>query len=448
MTTVTRYIGFTNGIQRLNWNGGAATITAHLWGGGGGAGGNDSRAGGNGTGGGYSSVSFNVSAGDIIDVAVGGQGSNGQSGVRGTGGGSAGAGYLAGGQGELFNTRTAIPNEQPPLVPAVYAYSNSAYCSFLNTYGVWQGAPNYVNFNRTYSVNFPTSGVYTFTFSTDNYGYVTIDGQTVISRDSSDPTNYQTSIQVSTYVSAGNHELGINAVNTGGAGSVALTVSGGLVFSGGRGGNAGFSGTSGGGGGGGGATVVLLNNSVIAVAGGGGGGGGGGRNSNGQSAPGPNGQASSGIYAGQNGDDLGGDSGGGGGGGGGLRGGNGGGGIGGDNGAYAGFYGAGDQSPTGVSPANSSSPFYRGGEAYGGTPTSPATAGLAAIVITTEGTSIHYGGQFVGINQTYVNVNGVWKPTQGIYVKDNYSWKSVVGTVPPPFYTIATNIGVNSRTWP
>lgn len=442
MPTVIRNLGYTNGVQRLAWTGPDATITAYLWGGGGGLGGADSQIGGNGSGGGYSTTNFTITDGDVLDVAVGGQGGNGQSGRGSAAGGTAGASYSSGGL--VFNTRTT------PASPAVYPYTNSSYCSFLNTYGVWEQSPGYTYFNRSYTINFPSTGTYTFTFSVDNYGSVTLDGTTIIALSSSSSANYQRSYQAIATVTAGNHTLSINAVNTGGPGSVALLVTGGTVFSGGRGGYAGPSGSSGGGGGGGGATVILLNDSVVAVAGGGAGGGGGGNRGPGQSAPGTAGQATIGTYAGQNGRDHPGDGGGGGGGGGGWAGGQGGDIPGGDFGGYAGAYGLGtavSENPTGTSPAKSNSPYYRAGEARGATQSSGATAGFAAIVIQTTGVNVHDNIQFVPVDQTYIKDSGVWKPVQTIWINSGGSWFPVIGGVPPAFTTVSGLIGVNSRPW-
>lgn len=442
MSTVTKYLGYTNGVQRLSWTGPSATITAHLWGGGGGRGGSDSYQGGNGSGGGYSTTNFTITDGDVLDVAVGGGGGNGQSGRGSALGGTAGASYSSGGL--VFNTRTT------PAVPAVYPYTNSSYCSFLNTYGVWEAAPGYTYFNRNYTVNFPSTGTYTFTFSVDNYGSVTLDGATIISLSSSSAANFQRSYQTTVNVTAGNHTLSINAVNTGGPGSVALLVAGGTVFSGGAGGNAGPAGSSGAGGGGGGATVLLLNSSVVAVAGGGAGGGGGGNYGSGQSAPGSVGQATVGTYAGQNGRDHPRDGGGGGGGGGGWAAGQGGNIPGSDVGGYAGSYGLGtavSENPTGSSAANSSSPYYRSGEARGATASAGSTPGVAVIVIQTTGVNVHDGAQFVPVDQTYIKDNEVWKPVRTIWIKSGSNWVPVIGGQPPAFTTVDGLIGVNSRPW-
>jgi hypothetical protein len=243
MPTTTRVLGFTNGVQRLTWSGPPGTIYAYLWGGGGGAGGNDSSSGGNGTGGGYASTNFTVVDGDVIDVAVGGPGGNGLSRARGFGGGAAGASLAA--NSLTFDTRTAA------VSPPVGVYFNSAWGSFLNTYGIWEAeSAGVTNFERTYAINFPTTGLYTFTFSVDNYGDVSVDGTTIISLSGNSRENYARSYQTTVNISAGTRSVRVRGVNTGGPGSIAVTITGGAALSGGRGGNPGPAGTSGGGGGG------------------------------------------------------------------------------------------------------------------------------------------------------------------------------------------------------
>jgi hypothetical protein len=441
MATTTRFLGFTNGIQRLAWSGPPGTIYAHLWGGGGGYGGSDSGGGGNGTGGGYAFDSFTVVDGDVIDVAVGGPGGNGLSGARGVGGGSAGASLSS--SSLLFDTRTAV------AFPPVGVYFNGNWGSFLNTYGIWEaGSDGFVNFERTYAVNFSTTGLYTFTFSVDNYGDVTVDGTTVISLSGNSRENYTRSYQTTVNISAGTRSVRVRGVNTSGPGSIAVTITGGATLSGGRGGNPGPSGFSGGGGGGGGATGILLNNTLLSAAGGGGGGGGGGRFSAGQSAPGTAGQANAGVYAGQDGQDHPGDGGGGGGGGGGWSGGNGGAIGGGDVGALAGSFGLGlapIENPTGVNPGGRSNQYFASGVAQGASASQPATAGYAAIVIETTGINVHNGGQFIPVQQTYINNAGTWQPVQSLYVKDGDIWKPVAGSLPPVFGLVPDTIGVNSR---
>ena len=159
MAIVVRPAGYTGSLQRIIWNqGNAVPATAYLWGGGGGAGGRDSASGGDGSGAGFSVVNFTVNEGDTIEVAVGGGGGGGQGGSD-AAGGSAGASYVA---DYLFNTRDAATS------PPVYPQFNPLYCTFLNTYGIWTNPTSAAVFDRTYTVNFPTTGNYQFTACADD----------------------------------------------------------------------------------------------------------------------------------------------------------------------------------------------------------------------------------------------------------------------------------------
>ena len=404
-------------------------------------GGADATIGGNGGGGGYAFNNFTVVDGDVIDVAVGGPGGNGLSSATGFGGGAGGASLSA--SMLLFDTRTAA------AIPSVGSYFDPGWGSFLNTYGIWEaGSAGFSNFERTYQVNFPTTGLYTFTFSVDNYGDVAIDDSIVIALSGSSRVNYTRSFQTTVNVLSGLRNIRIRGVNTGGPGSIAVTIAGGATLSGGRGGAAGPSGTSGAGGGGGGATGILLNNTLLAAAGGGGGGGGGGRFSEGQSSPGAQGQTSVGIYAGQDGQDHPGDGGGGGGGGGGWAGGNGGPIGSGDVGAEAGSFGLGsapNENPSNTNPGGRGNQYYKSGAAQGASALQPATAGYAAIVIETTGINVQNSGQFRPIQQTYINLNSIWNPVKALWVKDSGIWKPVAGSLPPVFGVVPNTIGVNSR---
>jgi hypothetical protein len=89
------YLGFTNSNQQLIWTANyTIPVTAYLWGGGGGGGGNDSNPGGSGSGGGFSQVSFFLSPGETLTVAVGSPGRGGASGRGSAAGGSQGASYF------------------------------------------------------------------------------------------------------------------------------------------------------------------------------------------------------------------------------------------------------------------------------------------------------------------------------------------------------------------
>jgi hypothetical protein len=66
-------------------------------------------------------------------------------------------------------------------------------------------------------------------------------------------------------------------------------------------------------------------------------------------------------------------------------------------------------------------------------------------VIETTGINVHDSGQFVPVQQTYVNNGGAWRPVRSLWVKDGGIWKPVAGSLPPVFGTVPNTIGVNSR---
>jgi hypothetical protein len=438
MAIVVRPAGYTGSLQRIVWaQGNNVPVTAYLWGGGGGGGGADSASGGIGGGAGYAQVNFVVNEGDIIEVAVGGKGTGGQSGRGNGAGGSAGASYVT---DFYFNTRDAASS--PPVFPQF----NSAYCTFLNNYGVWENPTSAAVFDRTYTVNFPVTQNYQFTAAADNSAIFYIDGVERFSTNSFTSPYY-----VGFEVPAGNHTIRILGNNSGGPGAVALTIDGGDSYSGGRGGNSGPAGSSGAGGGGGGATVIVLNNAPIAAAAGGGGGGGGGNSgaATGGSAPGPNGQAAPGDNAGQNGTNKAGDGGGGGGGGGGWGGGQGGTTPGGDQGGYAGSYGLTSGTvtadPSGQNPGGTSNQYWRnagvGGVRNGG----DGTTGYAVFEFDVSGIFAHVNGTFNPVREVYVKSNGVWNQVKSAYIKQSGAWIPFNGSTTPQFENVANRFGVNPR---
>ena len=215
-------------MQRLVWpRGQNIPVTAYLWGAGGGGGGNDSRAGGAGSAGGYAEINFTVSEGDVIEVAVGGGGGAGATtpGVGGSPGGTGGASTTS---ATGFDTRSAATS------PPVIAYSNSAYVGFLNQYGVWVNPVSARDFDRSYVVNFPVTANYTFIASCDNFGTIYLDGVPIL-----DVPGFQATYSTTLGISPGLRTVRIIGVNTGGPGAVALTITGGLAYSGGGGGGTG-----------------------------------------------------------------------------------------------------------------------------------------------------------------------------------------------------------------
>ena len=436
---VLRDLGYTGTVESLTWTQGTnVPVRAYLWGGGGGGGGNDSARGGDGGGAGFSLVDFTVSAGDTIQIAVGGSGGPGGSGQSGQGAGPAGGGLVT---IPVFNTRTAVSS------PEVYDQFNSNFGSFLNTYGVWESNKNAQDFDRTYVINFPSSALYTFVAAVSGEALVDIDGVNNFTANSATVPFTQP-----VTLAAGSHTIRIRATRATAPGSVALTISTGQSYSGARGGNAGGSGTSGGGGGSGGATVLLVNNIVIGVAGGGGGGGGGGNGPIGESAPGPNGRATNPETNGQNGTNKNGDGGGGGGGGGGYDGGNGGATPGGDTGGQAGSWGSSYstngsvQNPTGRTAAGVNQPYYSSQRAQGGVNRRTGTTGFAAIEFgPLNGLYVHTSGSFTEVDNAYIKVNGAWTLIQNTYIKSNGIWNAIVGSFSPVFNQSSTEFGVNPR---
>jgi hypothetical protein len=374
----------------------------------------------------------------VIEVAVGGGGAGGPSSARGGIGGVAGGSYVA---DVLFDTRTAVTS--PPVVPS----TNTSYVTFLNTHGVWVNPTTAANFDRSYVVNFPITGIYTFTASADNSAKLYVDDDFI-----GDVPGFTATYTLTTSVLSGNHTVRIVGTNTGGPGSVALTidgqVGGGGSYSGGNGGRPGTSGTSGGGGGGGGATVIFKNGIPLAVAGGGGGGGGGGRNSGGESAPGSRGQAAEGVSAGQNGQDRTTDGGGGGGGGGGLGGGEGGLIVSGDSGANAGSFGLSSspaQNPNGRDPGGRTNLYYTGAAGIGGTGTSNGTNGAAVLLFEVPGVFVHTETSFEPVKQIWIKVNEVWQPVQSTRIKSDGIWKATLDSFTPTFTSTSDEFGVSPR---
>jgi hypothetical protein len=428
-------LGYVPGVQRLVWPSGTdIPVTAYLWGGGGGGGGSDAQPGGSGTGGGFTQVDFLVSAGDVIEAAVGGGGGGGPSASAGGVGGVAGSSYVT---NIVFDTRTAVTS--PPVIPS----TNTSYVTFLNTYGVWVNPVSARDFDRSYVVNFPVTGTYTFTASADNSAQIYVDDSFI-----GDVPGFTATYTLTVSIFAGNHTIRIVAVNTGGPGSVALTIDGGSSYSGGNGGPPGPSGTSGGGGGGGGATVIFKNGIPLAVAAGGGGGGGGGRNSAGSSAPGDRGQAAEGETAGQDGQRRTTDGGGGGGGGGGLAGGQGGFIVSGDSGANAGSFGLSSspaQNPNGRNPGGQDNLYYSGVAGLGGTGAANGTTGAAVLLFQVPGVFVHTGISFKPVNQIWVKVNQAWQPVQATRIKSEGVWTATLDSFVPVFISTGDTFGIASR---
>ena len=435
MASVIRAIGFSNSLQQLVWPTTTSEITAYVWGAGGGGGGNDGSPGGSGGGAGFARKTFTANPGDIIQVGVAGAGGAGGSGSNAQGGGA----------GPSYTTTTVWTTLDLTGSPFIRV-TNSAYVAFLNQYGVWNYTPGASGFDHTVTINFASTGYYNLTGACDNAAAAYIDGVPVL-----DMPGFQATYSARVLVTAGNHSLRLNGINTGGPGSIGFTITGGDSYGGGRGGNSGQYGSSGAGGGGGGASVIFLNGTPIAIAGGGGAGGGGGNTfaATGESAPGSSGQTSVGIYAGQNGQYKDGDGGGGGAGGGGYAGGNGGNIRIGDEGGYAGYYGSslGDTvaNPSGRTPGGVNQPYYSGSVGYGGVNTQGGSSGYVVLDMNVGGGSVKYDGNWESVQTTYVKNSGIWKQVQATYVKTNGVWSPINGSFAPAFTTVSGSWGTDPR---
>jgi hypothetical protein len=391
-------------------------------------------------------VTFNVQPGDVIDVAVGGPGGGGFGNRSGAPGGSAGASL----------TGETVWTTLDALDPGYVRSQNRAYCTFLNQYGIWNDNIYSASFDRTFTINFATSGYYTFTGSADSSAAVYYDGVEILSI-----RGFQSTFNTTIYATAGNHSVRVLAYNSAGFASVGVTIEGGLdSYSGGGGGNAGGSGSSGGGGGSGGATVVRVNGVVLGIGGGGGGGGGAGVRGGGPgNAPGSNGQSGS-ESAGQNGGSHPGDGGGGGAGGGGFRGGNGGY-WGGGPSSFSDTFGQGGSfgsssgwdiaDPNGVTPGGTSSIYY-GGNSTGGRGSTnngaQGAAGRAVFAFDVSGIQVVNANDWRPVKQVYVKNSGVWQAPQAVYIKNNGNWQPVIGSTPLNFDPVAGFFGVFSRNGP
>ena len=442
MAEIIRATGFTNNLQRLVMPVGfSANVVAYLWGGGGGGGGNDSHPGGNGCGAMCTVQSFTVSPGDVIDIAVGGGGQHGGSGAgQGSGPGIPGAGYTV--DNTLFTTLDL-------LGPGISRSTNNVYPTFLNTYGVWGGSSV---FDQTVNVEFPSTAVYTFTGTCDNYFTVYVDGIQVLTGN-----NWQSIYNSKVPIPAGTHTVRILGNNISGPASIAVTIVDNTIidtgsYCGGFGGTAGPRPFSGAGGAGGGATLLFKNSTLLAVAGGGAGGGGGGNFSNGQNAPGNRGQEA-GTTAGQNGTNKpNGDGGGGGGGGGGYNAGNGGTTPTGDNGGYSGMYGGslGDVTylPNALKPGGAALARYNGAGGQGGVYTISGNPGYAVLVFEPTSYQVKFDGDWAPVKKAYIKVNGTWKESRNVFVKSNGTWTAIIGSsddYAPALSVVPGYFGTNPR---
>ena len=106
-------------------------------------------------------------------------------------------------------------------------FRNAAYVPWLNTHGIWNTVNNSPVFDRIFTLDVPASGTYVLTGACDDYGVIYLDGAKVLTIPGFSQT-YSSTV----YLSSGKHTLRIHGVNTGGPGSIGLTVEGvaGTIF--------------------------------------------------------------------------------------------------------------------------------------------------------------------------------------------------------------------------
>lgn len=134
----------------------------------------------------------------------------------------------------IWDARDHLPAEyvSTPLFtsPAVYpVFSNDGdWNSFMNTYAVWTNpdAKTFINSTQTIyrNINIPTTGTYTFTYAVDDNLIIYLDGIQIITSNVSTSRSNNPPGQASVSISAGNHVLKFEAVNTVVRGGWALTV--------------------------------------------------------------------------------------------------------------------------------------------------------------------------------------------------------------------------------
>jgi hypothetical protein len=221
--------------------------------------GGSSGSGAKGGGGGYASTVAQIPAGSTVRLQVGQPGTNGGRQTGGVGGthptytryrgGSAGSAYDedwdtgaggggggasavvvdnspvcvgaggggAGGPGDdspigsQGNPGGVYPGQATNIYPVTLSY---AWCQFMNDYAVWGPFGPY-----TTTVNFPSTGIYTFAFAVDNFGNVQVDGVQVVSSSSFTSVTY-----ANVSVSSGNRTITVYATNTGGPAGVAVRI--------------------------------------------------------------------------------------------------------------------------------------------------------------------------------------------------------------------------------
>jgi hypothetical protein len=231
-----------------------SNVTIHCWGAGGGG-----TIGASGGGGGYASTLAQIPAGVVVRLQIGQPGTDGTRRTGGSGGthpsytryrgGSAGSPYDedwdTGGGGGGGGASAVVINNSPVCVGAggggagglgddsaggtpgnpggvypgvatdIYPVTLSyAWCQFMNDYAVWGPFSPF-----TTTINFPTTGVYTFAFAVDNFGNVQVDGVQVVASSNFDSVTYG-----NVTINSGNRTVRVFATNTGGPAGVAVRI--------------------------------------------------------------------------------------------------------------------------------------------------------------------------------------------------------------------------------
>lgn len=114
-----------------------------------------------------------------------------------------------------------------------HTVSDSAWSSFMNSYAIWSGNNTEITSKVYYAtVNFPSTGYYTFYMQADNYMNVILDYDTPISIG---VDSFTTSVEVKIRIDSGNHDIAMAITNntSGGPAGGALRIlnsSGGEVW--------------------------------------------------------------------------------------------------------------------------------------------------------------------------------------------------------------------------
>ena len=217
-------------------------------GGAGGSAGPSGQSGGGGGGGGWSGVQL---AGNYLVIAGGGAGGGGaaegtaneipasgggnQSGGQNTGTMNGGAGSAFAGIGIVgYGTRIFSIKDPGLGGPPNFESVQPNYGEFLIEHGVWNIEPGETDFERTYTINFPTTTYYLFAGSADDSGNVFLDGTRVLQI-----IDYAVPNTNTVMVNAGNHTVQVIGRNVAGVGSIAVTIEIATIDGGGGGGGGG-----------------------------------------------------------------------------------------------------------------------------------------------------------------------------------------------------------------